>query len=219
MLLVVCVEGEPILTNNQTMARIVSVAPVQYADYPPILIAAANGDHEEFIELAESLLRDTDENIRRSVAAHGGWNNSNALHLASTSGCVEIVRYLLKSPAIEIDINATNVGGDTALILAAESGHLDVIKLLVASGANLDIKNTNGFTALMAAVDRGCLHCIGYICSSGSISESFQRLQEKNILDKSSSLLACDNGHDHVVAWMLERYGMDIMLDSTVSNN
>lgn len=49
----------------------------------------------------------------------------NVLHIAAKNGYFDIVEYIL---SFSVDINATNVSGDTALTLAAQGGHLDIIK-------------------------------------------------------------------------------------------
>ena len=40
-----------------------------------------------------------------------------------------------------VDVNERNKAGHSALILAAKSGKLELVKLLVASGANIQITN------------------------------------------------------------------------------
>ena len=49
------------------------------------------------------------------------------------------------------DVNALDVRGDTPLTVSAGSGHLDVVRLLVDSGADLFAVNKQGLTAAMCA--------------------------------------------------------------------
>ena len=53
-----------------------------------------------------------------------------------------------------LPINATDASGRTALHGAALQGYDDVIKFLVANGAELDVKDAKGFTALDTALGR-----------------------------------------------------------------
>jgi ankyrin repeat protein len=51
------------------------------------------------------------------------------------------------------DVNANNNDGGriTALIVATEEGHKEVVRLLLANGADINVKDKNGETALMLA--------------------------------------------------------------------
>mmetsp|Transcript_25685 Transcript_25685/g.42747 ORF Transcript_25685/g.42747 Transcript_25685/m.42747 type:complete len:201 (+) Transcript_25685:1618-2220(+) len=53
----------------------------------------------------------------------------NALHLASSEGCLDLVRYLVKEQGF--DANKLSSEGDSPLHLAAPHGHLDIIKYFV----------------------------------------------------------------------------------------
>lgn len=55
-----------------------------------------------------------------------GWT---ALHIASRNGSVEIVRFLLSHPTI--DVNVKNKWKSTPLMIAAGSGNLDIVDLLL----------------------------------------------------------------------------------------
>jgi ankyrin repeat protein len=48
----------------------------------------------------------------------------------------------------------------TALLWAADMGHLDVLELLIRSGANLNLTDEHGLTALLWAADRGHVDCV-----------------------------------------------------------
>ena len=61
--------------------------------------------------------------------------NSTMLHAAASGGHTAVIRALLKRNASFREVNGVNL---TAIQLAAQNGHLDVVKLLYYSGANVD---------------------------------------------------------------------------------
>lgn len=54
-----------------------------------------------------------------------------------------------------IDLNALDSKGHTALILAIQRGRLDAVKLLLAHGANPNKADAHGVTPMTAAYSRG----------------------------------------------------------------
>jgi ankyrin repeat protein len=54
-----------------------------------------------------------------------------------------------------VDLNALSEDGKTALILAIQNNHVDVVRTLLAHGANPNTPDSHGFTALRAARIRG----------------------------------------------------------------
>jgi hypothetical protein len=68
----------------------------------------------------------------------------NLLHVASSLGFNEIVQLLLNAG---YDLNGTTVSGDTPLHFAARNANPETVKLLLARGANQEIKNSAGTTA------------------------------------------------------------------------
>jgi ankyrin repeat protein len=59
------------------------------------------------------------------------------------------VQLLIDSGA---DKEAKNIGGNTALISAAENGHVGCVRALMDAGADQEVKNDGGFTALDRAL-------------------------------------------------------------------
>lgn len=71
------------------------------------------------------------------------------------SNQLEIIQILLDKKA---PVNATNIYGDTALLFAAVEDNFDIIKLLVAAGANPLIKRLSGHTAMDAIMKQSGKH-------------------------------------------------------------
>ena len=69
------------------------------------------------------------------------------LMIACYKGHYKIAKYLIE---IGADVNRKSVKGNTALHDCAESGSLDIMKLLLISGARIDV-DAYGMTPLLAA--------------------------------------------------------------------
>ncbi len=54
-----------------------------------------------------------------------------------------------------VDVNAYDAKGHTALILAIQRGRLDAVKLLLAHGASASKPDAHGATPMTAAYSRG----------------------------------------------------------------
>lgn len=72
---------------------------------------------------------------------------SSLLMIASLNGDVATVQVLLSQGAL-VDINHKNKKSETALHMACQTGHTDVVQLLLERGANPAMKNNKGRTPL-----------------------------------------------------------------------
>jgi len=91
---------------------------------------------------------------------------STNLILAAKDGNLVGVNTALKEGA---DINAKMPPiGKTALIWASEQGYVEVVKLLLEKGANVDEKNFTGGTALMTALQQGHVEIIKLLIEKGA---------------------------------------------------
>ncbi len=72
-----------------------------------------------------------------------------ALIRASFKGYKDLVKLLLAQPGIQLD--AINIDGDTALMAAAEKGHLEIAEMLLKAGAKVSITDKRGETATSLA--------------------------------------------------------------------
>lgn len=73
-----------------------------------------------------------------NVADNAG---NTPLQIASLEGCIPIVKFLLDT---NCEVDTKNIDRDTPLIDAVENGHLEVVKLLLAAGANPRVVNAEG---------------------------------------------------------------------------
>ena len=75
------------------------------------------------------------------------------LHSAAWSGGLGIVQLLVAHKAV--DVNAVNGERRTALMLAAQKGHTDIVCALLSAGADRTLADQYGNTALDCAVRYG----------------------------------------------------------------
>ena len=89
---------------------------------------------------------------------------STALHLASMHGTFEVVEFLLNhTNAINV-INLPNHKGNTPLHMACiYNGNLDVIKLIVEAGANVNLQNKLGNTPIDLAIESQYTSVVEYL--------------------------------------------------------
>ena len=123
---------------------------------------------------------------------------------AAIVGHAEMARYLVDEK--KLDVNATGPYDQTALHAAAENGHVAVVRLLCAAGANLDAKTSfrnrqklsNSITALMMAARIGRVDCVQALLTAGAAIDARSTYEETALLH------AVYRGHAKVVALLLK---------------
>ena len=127
------------------------------------MFEAILGQHDEVVELLTELVPpDLDIN-----AVNPKQFRRTALMLAALLGYVEIVGRLLDYPGVEIDLQ--DVNGMTALYLAAKYDHVQIVELLLRSGARVDIGDYRvGRTALRVAAERDHEEIVRLLQKSGA---------------------------------------------------
>jgi ankyrin repeat protein len=66
-----------------------------------------------------------------------------------------------------VDVNALDANGQTALILAIQHNHVDIVRALLTHGANPNTADSRGFTPLRAARTRGNLAILAALERNG----------------------------------------------------
>jgi len=95
---------------------------------------------------------------------------------------------LLENASVE-EMNAIDHKGNTPLIWAVSEGRGDIVRLLVDSGADVNIQNFEGVTALYLAVERGDTEICTYLMENGA------NVNIQNENGQSAAHIACINGH------------------------
>ncbi len=83
---------------------------------------------------------------------HDKWGQT-ALHLAGHDGHAAVARFLIQIGRADVD--AKDLDGETALMVASENGNAILVDLLIKEGADVDVKDNDGQTALMKASKDG----------------------------------------------------------------
>ncbi|KAL4908831.1 ankyrin repeat-containing domain protein [Aspergillus multicolor] len=130
---------------------------------PPLLEAAAKG-HDRMVEF---LLR-SDADISHQWSKHSNDDCSqepgNALEAAVVSGHTSTVR-LLVNRGISVDLYGHRA---SPLIAGAHTGKLEMVRLLLRLGANIEVVDDTLGTALLAAVAREPRDIVYLLLSSGA---------------------------------------------------
>lgn len=120
-----------------------------------------------------------------------------ALYFASFCGHLNIVETLLNAGA---NINTRAIDGSTPLIVACQKNNLSLIRGLLNSRANIDLADQDGFTAFTIACREGSFDAVKELVATGKININFQMADNLTGL-----MLACVNGHQRIVEFLLER--------------
>ncbi len=73
----------------------------------------------------------------------------------------------VKAWAQEPNVDAKDSNGGTALMLAAHSGHLECLVLLIKARANVETKSLTDWTASMVAARNGHVDCLSLLINPG----------------------------------------------------
>ena len=95
------------------------------------------------------------------------------MYTACYFGHVASVTLLLEKGA---SVNALNSAGFSPLHIAAQEGHLGVVRRLVkAAGAQIDALNKDGATPLYWAAHNGHLETVQFLVRAGKDKESYKK--------------------------------------------
>ncbi|XP_027554856.1 photoreceptor ankyrin repeat protein [Neopelma chrysocephalum] len=106
--------------------------------------------------------------VTRSEATELDINGRNGLMLACAKGFVDIVPLLRKCPYI--NVNQQDNDGNTALMMAAQAGHITIVNYLLNyyPALEVDQRDPRGLTALMKAAVQGREDCVAALLLAGA---------------------------------------------------
>ena len=170
----------------------------------PFLDAVREG-HLEILKLLEEK--------RVNVSATDEYDN-NALHLACMMGKTETVRWLLKKCKVNLEAK-DKWYKMTPFLHAAENGHLDILKLLKAYKADVNVEDEYGNNALHFA----CCYYLGSVEMAIWLLDVCKINKEtKGRYQQTPFLFAAKEGHLGIAKRLKER-GADINAKNELGNN
>uniref|UniRef100_A0A8C5X9D9 Ankyrin repeat domain-containing protein 17 n=1 Tax=Malurus cyaneus samueli TaxID=2593467 RepID=A0A8C5X9D9_9PASS len=146
------------------------------------LMAAANGGHVKIVKLL--LAHGADVNAQSSTGKAGCWEHLHGWIWV----CGELGEEWLSAQQ-----------GNTALTYACAGGYVDVVKVLLESGASIEDHNENGHTPLMEAGSDGHVEVARLLLDSGA-----QVNMPADSFESPLTLAAC-GGHVELAALLIER--------------
>ena len=147
-------------------------------------------------------------NIVEDLLVHAKFNpnvpdiyGNTAVHIATWKGDLGLVKLIFVTSTVSIDRDVSNKHIQTALHIACEYGHTNIVEYLLAHAKfNPNVQDDNGNTALHIATRKGDLGLVNLIFVTSTVS--IDRDVSNN--DKQTALhIACGNGHSHIAEYLL----------------
>lgn len=164
------------------------------------LINASRSGHLELVRL----LLDEGANPNLQISS-GLYKGETALHEAIRHNEMEVIHQLLKSKVIKLDVK--NDSGRTPLMVASERDDIDIVKLLIGAGADLNVQIPSGLykgeTALHIATRQNHQEVVQHIIYGGA------DLNIKEDGGKTPLMMASERGNLEI-AKMLIAAGADV---------
>ena len=124
------------------------------------------------------------------------------LVVAASRDCVEIVRALVAGGPT--DVNAKTYNSNTALTAAADLGHAEIVRYLLAVGADVNAKTGHGNTALTLAAGRGHAEKVRALLAAGA------DVNAKDACGNTALIFAASKGYTEIVRALLEDPRIDV---------
>ena len=164
-------------------------------EIPTAIYGASFFGHSEVVALL--LDKGADANVE-------GGEYGNALKAAAKAGSSEIVEQLLRSGAkLTLKDPSGEDTGIAALHLAVESGHQDVITLLLRRGINAESMSQEGITPLVKAASNGRKEVVRLLL------ENAANPMAKDKSGATAMMKAVEAGHEEVMS-LLFAYGAEV---------
>ena len=144
-----------------------------------------------FLFLSYQILSESKTELKKRIQYHSEFIKS------SEYGEIKKVKEFLKDK--NLDINFQDRRGYTALHSSSLNGHIEIVKLLIASRANLNTSDKQGNTPLLGSLIRSQIEIAKLLL------ENYSEIDSENKSGQSAFLLACANGYPEIVDLLLER--------------
>ncbi|XP_061061446.1 photoreceptor ankyrin repeat protein [Eubalaena glacialis] len=124
-----------------------------------------------------------DDGVSPEEATQVDSNGRTGLMVACYHGFQSVVALLSRCPFL--DVNQQDKEGDTALMLAAQAGHVPLVSLLINYYVGLDLerRDQRGLTALMKAAMRDRSECVAALLMAGADLTAVDPVRGKTALE------------------------------------
>lgn len=134
----------------------------------------------------------------------------NPIFIACMSGSIDVVKYLLTTPELNIEINQEDKDGNTPLLLICANGRIEVIRYILTSPeihehAKINHTNHKGFNALFMAAWQNKIEVMDYLLKSPELNEHIDVLHE-NFDGIDAMMMACCFGKIQAMEYLLNNY-------------
>ena len=182
-----------------------------------------DGETEEYGETEEVIIKEDQEamqDLTRELmsmleAGHEvvATNGEKFLHDFAETGDLDAVKnflYINGEINVDVDVNAKNNNGETALHLAAKNGHLAIVEELFKMPVHAQAKNNDGETALHLAAKNGHIDIVEVILAKGRMDINTTNKRQETALH-----IAARNGHTDIV---ISLSSSGVKIDTTNNN-
>jgi hypothetical protein len=202
------------LTESKTKAWNDRFA-AESAAYPPTLeiilwIVAKSGYTREvapFVNLSKAT-REC-KNLQRFMREVMNWGRylggRTQLYYFCSKGMISSVKRMLEMKSIDVEARkGGRENGSTCLTNAARKGHLDICRLLIDKGADIEAKDREGWTPLHLVARRGHIEIARLLCDRGADIEALDKSEWRPLH------WAAKYGHISIVKELIEVRNADI---------
>lgn len=133
-----------------------------------------------------------------TIVATESCRNDLLLHRAVRCGWYPMAKFLIEQ-VLHQQINTPKKDGATPLFLASQEGHIDLVRLLIANGASLELSDEDGISPLYIASYQGHADVVEILLNAGADPNQLGK-------DSTSALyIAAQEGYAQIVQMLAER--------------
>ena len=147
------------------------------------------------------------KNLQRVMREVKNWGRfgGTQLYYYCMHGMTSSVMRMLEMRSFDVEAKmSVEYGGYTCLMVAVMTDHIDICRLLIDKGAQIDAKNWIALTPLHLAADSGLIEIVRLLCDHGADIEAQSILRRRPLHE------AAFKGHIYVVKELIEERNAEI---------